>query len=104
MCEADVKETARFVREFVTMSLIPWMEKCVVDWNEVVCSLDVLHPPSLTAFYSTRQIGDCQHDYFLPRENYLDHHTVLPPLSLPPHPLLRMVIPVHRVPFLQRAG
>lgn len=40
MSETDVKETARFVREFVTMSLIPWMEKCVVDWNEVVRSLD----------------------------------------------------------------
>ncbi|KLO17070.1 hypothetical protein SCHPADRAFT_959188 [Schizopora paradoxa] len=38
MSEGDVKETARFVREFVTMSLIPWMEKCVVDWNEVYSS------------------------------------------------------------------
>ena len=36
MCEADIQETARFVREFVTMSLLPWMEKCVVDWNEAV--------------------------------------------------------------------
>ena len=36
MCEPDILETARFVREFVTMSLLPWMEKCVVDWNETV--------------------------------------------------------------------
>ena len=33
MCEPDILETARFVREFVTMSLLPWMEKCVVDWK-----------------------------------------------------------------------
>jgi hypothetical protein len=37
MCDTDIQETARFVREFVTMSLIPWMEKCVLDWNETVC-------------------------------------------------------------------
>ena len=26
----------KFVREFVVMSLIPWMEKCVMEWNENV--------------------------------------------------------------------
>lgn len=36
MCEVDIQETARFVRDFVTTGLIPWMEKCVVDWNEAV--------------------------------------------------------------------
>lgn len=36
MCDSDIQETARFVREFVTTSLIPWMEKCVVEWNEAV--------------------------------------------------------------------
>jgi trafficking protein particle complex subunit 8 len=36
MNEQDIQNTAKFVREFVTMSLIPWMEKCVVDWNENV--------------------------------------------------------------------
>lgn len=39
MCQADIQETARFVREFLTMSLVPWMEKCVVDWNEAVSAL-----------------------------------------------------------------
>lgn len=32
----DVHQIGRFVREFVTMSLVPWMEKCVVEWNESV--------------------------------------------------------------------
>lgn len=32
----DVAQVGRFVREFVVMSLIPWMERCVLDWNEVV--------------------------------------------------------------------
>ncbi|KAI0068320.1 hypothetical protein BV25DRAFT_1793504 [Artomyces pyxidatus] len=32
--EHDIQQTARFVREFVAMSLVPWMEKCVVEWNE----------------------------------------------------------------------
>ena len=27
---------AKFVREFVVQSLIPWMERCVVEWNEAV--------------------------------------------------------------------
>lgn len=36
LCEGDIKELARFVREFVTMGLVPWMEKCVTDWNEAV--------------------------------------------------------------------
>ena len=34
--EGDIQQTGRFVREFAVMSLLPWMEKCVVDWNEVV--------------------------------------------------------------------
>ena len=36
MEEKDIQQTARFTREFLVMSLIPWMEKCVVDWNENV--------------------------------------------------------------------
>lgn len=36
MAENDIQETARFTREFVVMSLLPWMEKCVVEWNENV--------------------------------------------------------------------
>jgi hypothetical protein len=33
----DSERTAKFVREFVTTSLIPWMEKSVLEWNENVC-------------------------------------------------------------------
>jgi len=36
MGEKDIQHTARFAREFVVMSLVPWMEKCVVEWNENV--------------------------------------------------------------------
>jgi hypothetical protein len=36
MSEQDIQQTAKFVREFVSMSLVPWMEKCVADWNENV--------------------------------------------------------------------
>ncbi|KAJ6604519.1 ER-golgi trafficking TRAPP I complex 85 kDa subunit-domain-containing protein [Mycena vulgaris] len=34
MNETDIQQTARFTREFLVMSLVPWMEKCVVEWNE----------------------------------------------------------------------
>lgn len=36
MEEKDIQQTARFTREFLVMSLIPWMEKCVNEWNENV--------------------------------------------------------------------
>lgn len=36
MSDADIQKIARFTREFVVMSLVPWMEKCVLDWNEAV--------------------------------------------------------------------
>ncbi|QRV90829.1 ER-Golgi trafficking TRAPP I complex 85 kDa subunit [Ceratobasidium sp. AG-Ba] len=36
MAEEDLQSTNRFVREFVTQSLIPWMERNVVEWNEAV--------------------------------------------------------------------
>ncbi|KDQ63410.1 hypothetical protein JAAARDRAFT_169218 [Jaapia argillacea MUCL 33604] len=34
MNDNDIQQTAKFVREFVLMSLVPWMERCVVEWNE----------------------------------------------------------------------
>lgn len=34
--EQDIQQTAKFTREFVVQSLVPWMEKCVNDWNEAV--------------------------------------------------------------------
>jgi hypothetical protein len=36
MSEQDIQQTARFAREFVTMNLVPWMEKYVIEWNETV--------------------------------------------------------------------
>ncbi|EMD42167.1 hypothetical protein CERSUDRAFT_90771 [Gelatoporia subvermispora B] len=51
--EADISRTGKFVRDFVTMSLIPWMEKCVVDWNEQYSSSRRL-PSRL--FSSTRRL------------------------------------------------
>jgi hypothetical protein len=41
MEEKDIQQTARFTREFLVMSLIPWMEKCVVEWNEAVGASDI---------------------------------------------------------------
>lgn len=37
MSENDIQSTARFTREFLVMSLIPWMERNVIEWNEIVC-------------------------------------------------------------------
>lgn len=36
LSDRDIQQIAKFVREFVSMSLVPWMEKCVTDWNENV--------------------------------------------------------------------
>jgi hypothetical protein len=36
MGEQDIQHTAKFTREFVVQSLVPWMEKCVNEWNEIV--------------------------------------------------------------------
>lgn len=44
---------ARFTREFVVMSLVPWMEKCVLEWNEAYSSSRRL-PSRL--FSSTRKL------------------------------------------------
>ncbi|KAG6819496.1 hypothetical protein H0H93_011310 [Arthromyces matolae] len=51
--EKDIQQTARFTREFLVMSLLPWMEKCVVDWNEAFSSTRRL-PSRL--FSSTRRL------------------------------------------------
>ncbi|KAF5375128.1 hypothetical protein D9758_000414 [Tetrapyrgos nigripes] len=53
MNNKDIQQTARFTREFLTMSLIPWMEKCVVEWNENFSSTRRL-PSRL--FSSTRRL------------------------------------------------
>jgi hypothetical protein len=36
LSDHDVQNFMRFVREFAVMSLIPWMERCVAEWNENV--------------------------------------------------------------------
>jgi hypothetical protein len=36
MIETDLESTAKFVRELAVESLIPWMGKCVLEWNEAV--------------------------------------------------------------------
>jgi hypothetical protein len=36
MIEADLASTAKFVRELAVESLIPWMGKCILEWNEAV--------------------------------------------------------------------
>ncbi|KAF8575503.1 hypothetical protein K439DRAFT_1419748 [Ramaria rubella] len=53
LTDPDVAQFARFVREFVTMSLVPWMERCVLDWNETYSSTRRL-PSRL--FSSTRRL------------------------------------------------
>lgn len=53
MSEGDIQRTVRFTREFVVMSLVPWMERCVIEWNEVYSSSRRL-PSRL--FSSTRRL------------------------------------------------
>ncbi|KAM5531871.1 hypothetical protein V8D89_014425 [Ganoderma adspersum] len=53
LSQDDILQIGRFVREFVTMSLVPWMEKCVVEWNESFSSSRRL-PSRL--FSSTRRL------------------------------------------------
>ena len=43
LSEGDIQQTGKFVREFVVMSLITWMEKCVMEWNENVCCVNIVH-------------------------------------------------------------
>ncbi|KDR85341.1 hypothetical protein GALMADRAFT_234163 [Galerina marginata CBS 339.88] len=57
MEEKDIQQTARFTREFVVMSLVPWMEKCVLEWNENFSSTRRL-PSRL--FSSTRRLFGSQ--------------------------------------------
>ncbi|KAF8973873.1 ER-golgi trafficking TRAPP I complex 85 kDa subunit-domain-containing protein [Flammula alnicola] len=51
MEERDIQQTARFTREFVVMSLVPWMEKCVIEWNE-----NVRRFTGMPYFSSTRRL------------------------------------------------
>ncbi|KAH8982598.1 ER-golgi trafficking TRAPP I complex 85 kDa subunit-domain-containing protein [Lactarius akahatsu] len=53
LTDRDIQQIAKFVREFVSMCLVPWMEKCVADWNENFTSTRRL-PSRL--FSSTRRL------------------------------------------------
>jgi trafficking protein particle complex subunit 8 len=50
LSEQDIQRTAKFVREFVSMSLVPWMEKCVADWNENVIPASHVLGPHVDSF------------------------------------------------------
>jgi hypothetical protein len=58
LAEADIQETARFVREFAVQHLIPWMEKSVAEWNENVCisSLSANCDADYRQYSSTRRL------------------------------------------------
>ncbi|KAG7450664.1 uncharacterized protein BT62DRAFT_927934 [Guyanagaster necrorhizus] len=69
--ESDIQRTARFTREFLVMSLLPWMEKCVVEWNESFSSTRRL-PSRL--FSSTRRFFGSPSPSPTPTHN--THHSV----------------------------
>jgi len=72
MSEKDINQTAKFTREFVVQSLIPWMERCVVEWNEAVSSLVSLFSRSSLNFCSIHQQGDYRPGYSPRRVDCLD--------------------------------
>ncbi|KAG8936905.1 hypothetical protein FRC02_009995 [Tulasnella sp. 418] len=53
LSDEDTVNTNRFIREFVVQSLVPWMERSVVEWNEAYSSTRRL-PSRL--FSSTRRL------------------------------------------------
>ncbi|PBK77412.1 hypothetical protein ARMSODRAFT_280722 [Armillaria solidipes] len=69
--ETDIQRTARFTREFLVMSLLPWMEKCIVEWNENFSSTRRL-PSRL--FSSTRRFFGSPSPSPAPTHN--PHHSV----------------------------
>ncbi|KAF8078759.1 ER-golgi trafficking TRAPP I complex 85 kDa subunit-domain-containing protein [Lyophyllum atratum] len=71
----DIQQTARFSREFLVMSLLPWMEKCVVEWNENFSSTRRL-PSRL--FSSTRRLFGSQSPAPVPVHNQTSSVSSLP--------------------------
>ncbi|KIO33692.1 hypothetical protein M407DRAFT_231895, partial [Tulasnella calospora MUT 4182] len=53
LSDEDTVNSTRFMREFVTQSLVPWMERCVMEWNETYSNSRRL-PSRL--FSSTRRL------------------------------------------------
>ncbi|KAF8634497.1 hypothetical protein AX15_000933 [Amanita polypyramis BW_CC] len=76
LSEGDIQQTGKFTREFVVMSLVPWMEKCVLEWNENFSSTRRL-PSRL--FSSTRRLFGSPSPSPAPT-----HHTSSSISSLPP--------------------
>ncbi|GLB36017.1 putative ER-Golgi trafficking TRAPP I complex 85 kDa subunit [Lyophyllum shimeji] len=85
MAEKDIQQTARFAREFLVMSLLPWMEKCAVEWNENFTSTRRL-PSRL--FSSTRRLFGSPSPSPAPTHNPSSSVSSLPSRSstLPPVP------------------
>ena len=80
LTEPDIAQFSRFVREFVTMSLVPWMERCVLDWNEAVRQIQKLYKlfsSFLPMYFSILQpdvyLQDCSHQL----GDYLEVQVVL---------------------------
>lgn len=71
MGETDIQHTARFTREFVVMSLVPWMEKCVLEWNENVGSGNSSCVNCSIFSSSFRRLGGSHLAYFLLPAGYL---------------------------------
>jgi len=59
MIEADLESTAKFVRELAVESLIPWMGKCILEWNEAVSV--PFAPPNLRAHQTYVLDVGCQY-------------------------------------------
>ncbi|TFK56961.1 hypothetical protein OE88DRAFT_1715773 [Heliocybe sulcata] len=74
MHEKDIQMMARFVREFLIMSVIPFMERCTIEWNESFSSTRRL-PSRL--FSSTRRLFGSS----TPSSSYTPGHASTPSTS-----------------------
>ena len=93
MEEKDIQQTARFTREFLVMSLIPWMEKCVVDWNEnVTLTLNCWFKALILRIVSSPQLVGFLHVCSLQLVVYLVLHLRLLRLSRCRLPLLPFLV------------
>jgi hypothetical protein len=83
MSEKDIQQTARFARELLVMSLIPWMEKCVIDWNENVSPSVLIYIMTFSVVLSFHPQEDyhpvCSHQLAVFSER---HHHPLPLIIL----------------------
>jgi ER-Golgi trafficking TRAPP I complex 85 kDa subunit len=81
MTEADAQAVGKFVREFVTTALLPWMERNTIDWNENVRSYPIFwtfsadYCSSMQRVVSLLDSSQRQNDFSA--ERHLYHH---PPL------------------------